>query len=345
MGLQSSPIGKVKGHAFTARSSRRVPASLVWGGTSVRLESADGALLHEGAVTLNEQLPGGPQLVHIEDGWLFEVACGQDGGNIPGPRHDRWLSSLETWHPRLAGVLVVCLLAGFTIWRWGLGLLVSLALALTPHHIVKGIDASQMAIVDRSIARQTRLSDETRDRVSRIFNDLIAKADAAPWGGYQLHFRDMPEIGANAFAMPGGTIVITDQLVEQFKQDEDVIAAVLGHEIAHVFEKHGLAQLYRAGSIYLLVTLIVGDAGPILEGLLREGNLLLSLSYSREHEEEADRLGVRTAQEAGYDGTALARFFESLEKEGGVDGPSWMSTHPSNHDRIEKIRSYSRGSD
>lgn len=87
-------------------------------------------------------------------------------------------------------------------------------------------------------------------------------------------------MGPNAFARPGGTIAIIDELLERF-DDPNVVAAILGHEMAHVSQKHSLAQLYRAGSTYLLITLIAGDPGPLLDTILVEGNALLSLAYSR----------------------------------------------------------------
>ncbi|WP_407066965.1 M48 family metalloprotease [Hohaiivirga grylli] len=69
----------------------------------------------------------------------------------------------------------------------------------------------------------------------------------------------------------------------------------------------------------------------------------LSLGYSRHHEAEADRIGIRIAQDAGYDGAALARFFEYIEQEEKQDDTfSWYATHPSNLDRIKQIKSHAQ---
>ena len=65
---------------------------------------------------------------------------------------------------------------------------------------------------------------------------------------------------------------------------------------------------------------------------------LLSLSYSRRHEAEADRIGMTLAAKAGYDPEALALFFEKLTNGGKSDAPSWLSTHPASRDRIDEIR-------
>jgi Zn-dependent protease with chaperone function len=144
-------------------------------------------------------------------------------------------------------------------------------------------------------------------------------------------------MGPNALAMPGGTVVLSDALVEQF--DRDVVAAVLGHEIAHVMEDHSLQRLYRSLGIYVMVALIAGETGPLLEDLLLEGNVLLSLSFSRNQEAAADQIALRLSEAAGYDPAGLKAFFETLAAQVG-DGGGWFSTHPGNSDRIADIDAY-----
>ncbi len=334
--------GSALGHAHPALSSKRIAARLDWRGGVVWLRDADGAVLASGPVQRIERMPGGPAQVHLPDGWLFETDADLNG--LPGARPDRWLSRLEAWHPRLAAVALICLLAAVALWRWGLDLLVALAMAVTPDAPVRAMDGGNMVMIDQVLAEQTQLDLDRQLQVLAIFDGLVRHAPPAPWGEYRLLFRDIPAMGPNAFAMPGGTIVITDQLIQQF-EDDDVIAAVLGHEIAHVSERHVLAQLYRAGSIYLLVTLIAGDPGPVLQDFLREGNALLALSYSRGQEAEADRLGVATANAAGHDGAALAEFFDALLDEIGEDELGWLSSHPALADRAAQIRGMAGGTD
>ena len=141
----------------------------------------------------------------------------------------------------------------------------------------------------------------------------------------------------NAFALPGGYIYVTRGLLA-LANNEAELAGVIGHELAHVAEAHGLKQVYRSLGTYLAVAVIFGDVGPVLNDLLLEGGLLFSLAYSREHESEADRIGLALAAKAGYDPAALARFFEQLDDNPGFTGPGWLSTHPSNQDRIAEIK-------
>ena len=120
------------------------------------------------------------------------------------------------------------------------------------------------------------------------------------------------------------------------------LAGVLGHEIGHKVEAHGLRQLYRSLSVYFLVAVIAGDTGPILEDFLFEGQLLLQLSYSRQHERSADEFGLTLMRNTGYDPQGLKRFFaaiEALAPDSEVDS-EWLSTHPLNKDRIDRIDMY-----
>lgn len=340
MGLPSDQVGSAAGYAFAALQSRRIDARLIWQGDRVRLDDAGGGVLAVGPVLRIEQIPGSPTLVHLPDGWLFEAAPAADLAGLVGPQSGGWLARIEAWHPRLAAVAVLCLLAAWAVWRWGLDLLVVLALAVTPEAPVRAIDTSNMAFVDRVLASESAFPAARRAEVQAIFDRLADAAPPAPWGEYRLLFRDMPAVGPNAFAMPGGTIIVTDDLIRDFP-DDDVIAGVLGHEMAHVSERHVLAQLYRAGTTYLLITLIAGDPGPFLRDVLAEGNALAALSYSRKQERQADRLGIATARAAGHDGAALADFFQALRDQHGDDDMGWLSTHPALDERIDRIRALS----
>ena len=145
----------------------------------------------------------------------------------------------------------------------------------------------------------------------------------------------MPEVGTNAFALPGGTMVMTDELIREFP-NEDIIAGIIGHELGHVVEKHGLRRLYRSLGSYVLIALLAGDTGPMLKEILLEGNALLSLVYSRAQESAADGFGLTLSHRAGFDPAGLKVFFEKLGTEIN-DQVHWISTHPSHANRIEAI--------
>ena len=150
-------------------------------------------------------------------------------------------------------------------------------------------------------------------------------------------------IGPNAFALPDGTVILTDELIELAPDDPDMVMGVLAHEISHVHLEHSLRRLYRAAGVAGLILLIGGDIGAGAEDLLVQGSALLALSYSRSHESEADRYSVELMSKVGRDPAAIARFFDLLvEKFGDQGDMGFLSTHPATAARIATARRYAK---
>jgi len=289
-------------------------------------------------VTFSERIGSAPRRLVFPDGSVFETdeheAIALLEGDTPASRLHAW----EAFHPRLAVVILAGIAGVWALSRYGLDIMVAGAIAVTPAALFGAMDAGTIQAIDATMASPSKLSEAERTRIQGIFDDLVA---TLPPGSirkgqtYSLGFRSIPAVGPNAFAMPGGSIIMTDAFARKFPKD-DVIAGVLGHEIGHVVEDHGLEQVYRSLGIYVLVALMAGDTGPILEDILLEGNLLLSLSFSREKELEADAFGVELLREAGYNPVGLADFFRELIEMVGDDN-GFRATHPSSSDRVQRI--------
>lgn len=154
---------------------------------------------------------------------------------------------------------------------------------------------------------------------------------------FQVHVIDSPMV--NAFALPGGTIVVFTGLIAK-AGDAEQVAGVLAHEMAHATLRHGLHRIGQSIGIAAAIHLLLGDT----RGLVAAGAELFQLtsinSYSREQENDADEEGVRMLHAASIDPMALTRLFETLKAENG-DLPgmvSWISTHPQHEARIVAIK-------
>ncbi len=305
------------------------------------VQGTDGDLLTSAPlekVTFSDRIGSAPRRLAFPDGSVFETDAHEAIALIEGDTRASRLHAWEAFRPRLALVLLAGVAGIWAFWRYGLDMMVAVAIAMTPAPLFGAMDAGTIQALDRTIAGPTDLPEDERARIRGIFDDLIAilPEDSIRSGQeYSLDFRSIPAIGPNAFAMPGGSVIMTDAFAEKFPED-DVIAGVLGHEIGHVVGDHGLKQVYRSLGIYVLVALLAGDTGPILENILLEGNLLLSLSFSREKELEADAFGVRLVRDAGYDPVGLAAFFRRLIEIVGDDA-GYRATHPANSARVERI--------
>ena len=153
---------------------------------------------------------------------------------------------------------------------------------------------------------------------------------------YQLEFRRSEDIGANAFALPSGIVVMTDELVELAKSDEEIVA-VLAHEIGHVRGRHALRQLLQAAGISALAVALLGDVSSI-SGILSAAPALLHAKHSRDFEREADVFAKQWLREHDIDGDALRRdpvphdrFARRTRRSGAID---YFSSHPPTDERV-----------
>ena len=145
----------------------------------------------------------------------------------------------------------------------------------------------------------------------------------------------------NAFCMPGGKIVFFTGLLEGLKLSDDEAAVVMGHEIAHALREHARERIAKSEltdlGVNLLGTLI--GSGKYA-GAFQTGGKLLSLSFSREDESEADLVGLDLAARAGYDPRAGVTLWEKMTSANHGAPPQWLSTHPSGPDRIREIEQH-----
>jgi len=153
---------------------------------------------------------------------------------------------------------------------------------------------------------------------------------------YDIKITVVDENVANAFAVPGGNIVVYDKIVEEMNSYED-LAALLSHEFTHVNEKHTTRSLFRRQASSLFLSILFGDVGTIGNALISNANDLKGLSYSRKLEKEADLNGVKILSDRKIDCNGFIDLFELLKKEvdkTGEQPTEWISTHPDLNKRI-----------
>jgi Zn-dependent protease with chaperone function len=141
----------------------------------------------------------------------------------------------------------------------------------------------------------------------------------------------------NAFALPGGHIVVYDKLLNQLESYPE-LAALLSHEFTHVENRHTVKTLFRQLGSKIFLSLIIGDATAVGGVIINNADDLKSLSYSRALETEADENGARLLADRKIDCGGFVRLFQVLKKEVAGKQPSeWISSHPNLDKRIEKI--------
>lgn len=181
------------------------------------------------------------------------------------------------------------------------------------------------------------------ERVAVVANEMIP--DPAQQFEWEFILIDDPQM-ANAWALPGGKTAVYTGLLP-ITQDEDGLAAVMGHEIAHAVLRHGGERMQTQGLLSLGlagVSIGLGDMDPgskqaTMEALGMASSVGLALPFSRAHESEADEVGLYFAAGAGYDPRAAIGLWERMAaRSGGEAPPELLSTHPSHSTRIQDLQ-------
>jgi predicted Zn-dependent protease len=181
---------------------------------------------------------------------------------------------------------------------------------------------------------------ELQSQLDELVSPLF---DVIPETGYPFQFHLANDGTLNAFAVPGGHVVVHSGLVLEAESAEEVLG-VLAHEIAHITQRHSLRQMISAAGVFVLVQTLFGDLSGIA-ALMADGGLqLLTLEFSRGHERDADSTGFEYLVEAGINPVGMISFFEKLQAQAeeaeGIELPESLvilSTHPTSRERIERL--------
>lgn len=284
-----------------------------------------------------------PRFLRLPDGATLEVPPGDDLDAALATRRASshlvaLLHALES-HSTAAATLTLLLIAAVSASLWlGLPALSRQVAMRLPVELEKkagataGIFFQQQTTPGGFGLSQRRRAQEPLDRLV-----AVRKLHVTP----SLAIRNMGV--PNAFALPGGTIVVSESLITlmlQQKDGADLLAAVYAHEIAHIERRHGLQLVLRNSAALLVVAIVTGDLSTLTTFSGTLPFLLLQTGYAREFESEADADAVELLRAAKIRPSALADALAVLEKQRPATGAdfTYLSTHPSTEDRIRVLR-------
>lgn len=290
------------------------------------------------AVTVSEGFRFAPRRFDLPDGLTVEVEETEDlrarlaAAGVPPPRIERlqrkWPIALGCLF-LLIGLIVVLYVRGVPVAATWLALaLPEAAEARLGDAVLDSLDASHFKPSTLSAKRQQAIEARFAQAVGRVAPELT----------YRLEFRDMPgAAGINAFALPGGTIILLDGLSgadNRLGLSDDQILAVLGHELGHVKHKHMTRRLIQVAGISIVASTLWGDS----IGLGTQAPVLLGfLKYSRDFEREADAFAQEFLRINGLPVTPLTEFFRKIEAMERGSRTTILRTHPSMRERRERL--------
>lgn len=324
---------RVTGRFFTAGHSRSHAAWLSSTDAGLRLE-VDGETEPRAPklVRISGKLGQLPRKLVFDDGSVFEAP-----GDAPVddllPVSSRFTGAVarmeESWKIALAAaVATMVLLLG--IYRYGVPLAAFAAAGITPDAVVHMVNDGALEAADRTVLSPTTLGEARQAEVRGLFTSLAPPNDATP--PMEVVFRNAPAVGANAFALPGGTIIVTDQLIDAAGSDDE-IAGVLAHEIGHVEQRHGLQQIYRALGLTAMAMLVSGDTGQLVHDVINQAAVLQTFAYAREFEAAADSRSVAIMLAAHRNPLAFVDLLDRIAGSEQTGDPGMLSTHPGNRER------------
>ncbi len=295
------------------------------------------------------ELPDGGLIQHADAGeWdAWALASGLQESAVVG-----WMQS---WRATLGALVGTVVFLG-AAWLWGVPWLSQTLAQQVPDALDAHIGQQTMQQLDRLFLKPSGLPQSQQDDLRRRFASVVERAypegDAPHW---QLAFHASPVLGPNAFALPGGHIVMTDELVKLLDDQPDALVGVLAHELGHVQHRDGLDMVVRASLVSALVGVVLGDASGFIATVPAA---LATQSYSRDAERRADAHAARVLHAGGVPPSVMAVFFERmLEKTRGgspsgegegepsreVSLPIAIASHPDHEERIRFFREWTPG--
>ena len=200
-------------------------------------------------------------------------------------------------------------------------------------------------VADARSKNQLDTSSSTYKRINSVFLKLRPFADQMNQTGqaFQWQLAVMKSDQVNAFVAPGGKVVFYTGIVNKLNLTDAEIAAVMGHEMVHALEEHAKSKLGAQALTDLALNIGLSAAGNNVGQLGTASAQLgsqigIGLPYSRSLESRADQGGLMLMARAGYNPQAAITLWEKMNKLEGTGGSSFLSTHPSNSQRIEAMR-------
>jgi Zn-dependent protease with chaperone function len=292
-------------------------------------------------VEITEALGTAPRLIRFSDGAFCEfddaaaLAALLGSRGITAQPVTRWEGSLK-W----VAVAAVLFLATLVVaYRYAVPALAALAAEQVPAPVVDLISHQVLAALDMQVFEATAVPSDRQAGLAGQFRRLRFPPGTDS-SRYDITFRKSELLGANAMAMPSGTLVVTDALVALTPEDQEIVA-VLAHEAGHVSGRHGLRQLFQNSVVALAVTWLVGDVSVLAAAA---PTALLQAKYSRDLEREADAYALDVLRLNDISTDHFARMLERLEESAGggetVAGGTldYLSSHPVTSERIERVR-------
>jgi Zn-dependent protease with chaperone function len=286
-------------------------------------------------VRVDEQLGRAPRRLHLDDGAFCEVHDLQALNTLLAltPHRDGWVDRMQRHGAVVVGACVLCVMMTIAGYRWGLPWLAAKGARHLSPTIGSALSAQALRALDGGILRPSLIPETRRQGIAAAFHAMRLPEGGTP--GSALLFRRSQQLGANAFTLPDGTIIVLDGLLTAIGDDRRILA-VLAHELGHAHGHHGLQILLQGSAVGAFLTFYVGDISPLLAAAPAA---VVQSRYSQQLEWQADDYAAALLLHNGLSPdlladalTELAALHPELSKGG------YLASHPSTDERLRHLR-------
>lgn len=264
------------------------------------------------------------------------------------PAHHRLERRVNRWERRgsiAAAAAIIVALALVALFEWGVPAAGDYAAMHLPAAVDRMVGEQSLAVLRARVLEPSALPEARRAELQRRFRAFVTRTGDPDT--LRLEFFRSPALGANAFSLGGGIIVVTDALVRALP-DDDAFLAVVAHEMGHQYYRHTLRMVLRSSGVAIVVSVMMGDvSGSTIAAAMPV--FLLSAHYSRGFEAQADGFAFASLERAGISPMAFVRAMRALEKAHpelrDEQSVRYLSTHPLTQDRIDRALAAARAFD
>ncbi len=291
-------------------------------------------------VSLGERVGDTHRHLALADGGAIEVL---DNAQFDAALERAALTTPETPLRRLEGrwryalaALVATLLASIVFVRYGAPALAVRAVRFIPPGVDALIGADTLRILDEGTFHPSRLSPQRQEQLRRLFGE-VATGAAPDSTRYRLELRAGGRLGANAFALPSGIVVLTDDLA-QLARNDDELRGVFAHEVGHLVNRHAMRMLVQGSAAALLVVGVLGDVTGASSLAITAPTVLVNAAYSRDFEREADAYALRWMSQHQIPPERLGELLQRLSSKQGSQEVGFLASHPDLQERLRAAR-------
>ncbi len=331
----------MQGCLFDGKSPEAHKATLVIMGekTILRGQEAERVYKRE-TLQVSPRTGNADRFIYFSDGIQFQCKDQEILDHLP---QEFFSEGIVAWLENHVSVSIASILAVFCFlligYFYGIPALAERVAVKIPLETERTLgDHIHQWLDDNKILTTSEISSELQETIREEFSRTHKNLQLYPY--MQLHFRKSELLGPNAIALPGGHIVITDQLIE-LAQSNNEIVAILAHEAGHVENRHSMRNILQSSIVTLAVASITADVSSMGMTMTGLPVLFLQSNYSREFEEAADDFAIHLLSQNNIPSTFLADILERIDAkygEGRGNDFAFLSTHPITADRIDKMR-------